>query len=369
MPTLNLNGSAIAFSAGERLLDVINRGAVKVPQVCYHPQLGPIQTCDTCMVEVDGKLVRACATAAADGMKVNTESSRAVAPSARHSIAFSATTCSTAPSATTTTATARCITQRNCWPSSTRKFPSSPSPTNRTSPIPSIATIPTSASSADAAWRPARMSRSTKPSASIGKTLTRACCGMAAHPSANRAASPAATASLSARAMRSWKESMLGDAGYFTALPAPVLERHDRDRQRHRAGDSVTAQLWSSLKSKPPCASPASSSTKTVCTYCGVGCSFDIWTHGPPHSESRTRARPRQRHLHLHQRQIRLGLRQQPRPPDHAADPRGRQIPRSHLGRSADHWSLAGSLKSRPLPAPIRSPSSLPRSAPTKRAI
>ncbi|MGA7244234.1 MAG: 2Fe-2S iron-sulfur cluster-binding protein, partial [Terracidiphilus sp.] len=78
MPTLNLNGSAIAFSAGERLLDVINRCAVKVPQVCYHPQLGPIQTCDTCMVEVDGKLVRACATAAADGMKVNTESSRAV---------------------------------------------------------------------------------------------------------------------------------------------------------------------------------------------------------------------------------------------------------------------------------------------------
>ena len=26
------------------------------------------------------------------------------------------------------------------------------------------------------------------------------------------------------------------------------------------------------------CASRASKRTKTVCTYCGVGCSFDVWT-------------------------------------------------------------------------------------------
>ena len=49
----------------ERLIDLLNRIGLKIPQVCYHPQLGPIQTCDTCMVEVDGELVRACATGVA----------------------------------------------------------------------------------------------------------------------------------------------------------------------------------------------------------------------------------------------------------------------------------------------------------------
>ena len=46
--------------AGEHLVDVINRMGREIPQVCYHPQLGPIQTCDTCLVEVNGQLVRAC---------------------------------------------------------------------------------------------------------------------------------------------------------------------------------------------------------------------------------------------------------------------------------------------------------------------
>jgi formate dehydrogenase major subunit len=74
---LTINGSPQTLRSDELLIEVINRGDIKIPQVCYHPQLGPIQTCDTCMVEVDGKLVRACATRAAEGMSVNTSSPRA----------------------------------------------------------------------------------------------------------------------------------------------------------------------------------------------------------------------------------------------------------------------------------------------------
>src|SRR2546422_4382936 len=61
----------------ERLIDLFNRSGVRVPHVCYHPRLGPIQTCDTCLVEVWGKLVRACATQTSDGMVVSTRSSAA----------------------------------------------------------------------------------------------------------------------------------------------------------------------------------------------------------------------------------------------------------------------------------------------------
>jgi formate dehydrogenase major subunit len=71
---ITVDGLVQEAQADERLIDVINRSGGKVPQVCYHPQLGPIQTCDTCMVEVDGSLVRACATTVAAGMNVVTNS-------------------------------------------------------------------------------------------------------------------------------------------------------------------------------------------------------------------------------------------------------------------------------------------------------
>jgi len=77
MITVTINGVAQKASAGERLVDLINRTGSELSQVCYHPQLGPIQTCDTCMVEMDGKLVRACATTVSPGMNVLTASAKA----------------------------------------------------------------------------------------------------------------------------------------------------------------------------------------------------------------------------------------------------------------------------------------------------
>src|SRR5438445_11374783 len=79
MSKVTLDGVEHEAGAGECLIDTINRARLQLPQVCYHPQLGPIQTCDTCMVEADGKLVRACATVVADGMKVSTNSASAAA--------------------------------------------------------------------------------------------------------------------------------------------------------------------------------------------------------------------------------------------------------------------------------------------------
>jgi formate dehydrogenase major subunit len=63
----------------ELLVDVINRSTSAIPQVCYHSQLGPVQTCDTCIVEINGRLVRACATVVSDGMRIATKSAKASA--------------------------------------------------------------------------------------------------------------------------------------------------------------------------------------------------------------------------------------------------------------------------------------------------
>jgi formate dehydrogenase major subunit len=72
-----IDGSSHVALPGERLLDLINRVCPKLSRVCYHPQLGPIQTCDTCLVEINGQLVRACATTVSNGMRLTTESSKA----------------------------------------------------------------------------------------------------------------------------------------------------------------------------------------------------------------------------------------------------------------------------------------------------
>jgi formate dehydrogenase major subunit len=76
---INIDGIVLEAQPDELLINLINRTGGTLPQVCYHPQLGPVQTCDTCMVEVNGRLIRACATAAADGMAVSTKSAQAAA--------------------------------------------------------------------------------------------------------------------------------------------------------------------------------------------------------------------------------------------------------------------------------------------------
>ena len=77
MVRVTVDGVAHDATSGERLIDVINRAGLKMPQVCYHPQLGPIQTCDTCMVETNGRLVRACGTVVSAGMEIVTKSAKA----------------------------------------------------------------------------------------------------------------------------------------------------------------------------------------------------------------------------------------------------------------------------------------------------
>jgi formate dehydrogenase major subunit len=79
MIRITIDGVVQEATSGERLINVLNRAGVKISQVCYHPQLGPIQTCDTCMVEANGQLVRACATTTTAEMEILTKSEKAAA--------------------------------------------------------------------------------------------------------------------------------------------------------------------------------------------------------------------------------------------------------------------------------------------------
>jgi formate dehydrogenase major subunit len=77
---MTVDGKPVSIRTGELLVEALNRAigpeGKKLPQVCYVPQMGPIQSCDTCMVEVNGELVRSCATPVKAGMSVVTEGER-----------------------------------------------------------------------------------------------------------------------------------------------------------------------------------------------------------------------------------------------------------------------------------------------------
>ena len=71
---ISIDGKSVQAREGELLIEAILRHK-EIPHICYHsPLMGPIQTCDTCLVEADGKLVRSCGTRTASGMKVVTGS-------------------------------------------------------------------------------------------------------------------------------------------------------------------------------------------------------------------------------------------------------------------------------------------------------
>jgi predicted molibdopterin-dependent oxidoreductase YjgC len=75
--SITIDARTVAAKEGELLVEAIFREK-EIPHICYHsPLMGPIQTCDTCFVEVDGKLVRSCGTKVASAMQVITDSKRA----------------------------------------------------------------------------------------------------------------------------------------------------------------------------------------------------------------------------------------------------------------------------------------------------
>jgi 2Fe-2S iron-sulfur cluster binding domain len=78
--TVAIDGAVQEAHPDELLIELLERMGRTFPHVCYHPQLGPVQTCETCIVEGNGRLVRACATRVTDGMTVSTNSAEAAAP-------------------------------------------------------------------------------------------------------------------------------------------------------------------------------------------------------------------------------------------------------------------------------------------------
>ncbi len=275
--SLKINGTTHEAVAGELLIDSINRSQTKVPQVCYHSQLGPIQTCDTCMVEVDGKLVRACGTTAAAGMTVVTESARA---SAAQLEAFDrilgnhllyCTVCdNNNGNCVVHNTTAELKIEHQSIPYKHKPYEVDMSnPFYRYDPdqcilcgrcVQACQNVQVNETlSID--WESAHPRVLWDGGAPIGESSCVSCGHCVTVCPCNAL----------------MEKPMLEQAGYFTGLPKPALD-HMIDIVKGIEPEVGYGAILQLSEIEAEMRESRTRKTKTVCTYCGVGCSFDIWT-------------------------------------------------------------------------------------------
>lgn len=79
--TFELNGRSVSGRASETLIEIADREGIEIPRLCYKPGLDAVGNCRSCMVEINGERVLApsCCRYPTEGMKVTTDSERAVA--------------------------------------------------------------------------------------------------------------------------------------------------------------------------------------------------------------------------------------------------------------------------------------------------
>jgi formate dehydrogenase major subunit len=275
--SITINDKTQAIQPGERLIDAINRSGAKVSQVCYHPQLGPIQTCDTCMVEVDGKLMRACATPAADGMNVITSSPRASAAQHEafdrilHNHDLYCTVCdNNNGNCTVHNTTKQLHVQHQQIPFEHKPYEVDMSnPFYRYDPdqcilcgrcVEACQNLQVN-ETLSINWEDAHPRVLWDGGAPIGESSCVSCGHCVTVCPCNAL----------------MEKTMLGEAGYLTSLPKPVLNVMIAGVKAvepvigfgpiMKISDADATMRELRIKR-----------TKTVCTYCGVGCSFDIWT-------------------------------------------------------------------------------------------
>ena len=276
---ISIDGSNYQVEVGERLIDVINRVGKELPQVCYHHQLGPIQTCDTCLVEVNRKLVRACATTVVDGLRVETKSARADAAQreafdrilANHLLYC--TVCDNNNGNCIIHNTTKMLKVEH------QKIPFKPKPYEIDATNPFYIYNPDQCllcGRCVEACQNVEVNETLSinwedPNPRVlwdgGKPIGESSCVSCGH----------CVTVCPCNALM--EKSMLGEAGYMTRLPKRTLNGMI-DVIKGIEPDTGYGMILNVSEAESAMRESRTRRTKTVCTYCSVGCTFDVWTKG-----------------------------------------------------------------------------------------
>ena len=274
---ISVDGLNTEAFEGEPLIEAINRSGRELAQVCYHHQLGPIQTCDTCMVEINGALVRACGTKAERGMRVVTNSAPA---KAAQNEAFDrilgnhllyCTACdNNNGNCTVHNTTALLKTEHQKVPFKTKGFAVDESnPFYLYDPDQCILCGRCVEACQNVQVNETLSIRWEDEQPRVlwdgGKAIGESSCVSCGH----------CVSVCPCNALM--EKSMIGHAGYFTGLPKPTLNRMI-DAVKGLEPSTGFLPIMQVSQAEAAMRNQRIRKTKTVCTYCGVGCSFEIWT-------------------------------------------------------------------------------------------
>ncbi|MCD8140441.1 MAG: [FeFe] hydrogenase, group A [Planctomycetaceae bacterium] len=80
MITATINGIEVKVEPGTSIYKAAHQAQVRIPTLCYHPDLAPTAACGICVVKVKGapNMVRACTTPVAQGMEIYTQDAEIV---------------------------------------------------------------------------------------------------------------------------------------------------------------------------------------------------------------------------------------------------------------------------------------------------
>jgi len=71
--SITIDGHSVEVQPDETVLQAARKLGVDIPTLCYLETCGPLNTCQVCLVKVNGKLVPSCGTKAVTGMVVESE--------------------------------------------------------------------------------------------------------------------------------------------------------------------------------------------------------------------------------------------------------------------------------------------------------
>ena len=273
--TVMINDKLYSANPGETIIDVLKRNNIYVPHVCLNEGLVPIESCDTCLVRVNGKLMRACSTRVEDGMTITTnddKSKRARKEAISRILRYHKLYCTVCENNNGDCVLHEAVIKEKVFH---QKYVEKPYSLDDSGPF--------------YVYDPAQCI--------LCGRCVEACQDFAVNeviwidwnlnpprvvwdqgnPIGNSSCVNCGTCVTVCPVNALMEKGMLGEAGLFTWIN-PELKKKTIEAVGKVEDNFSLLMTVSELESKAR--QSQIKKTKTVCTYCGVGCSFEVWTKG-----------------------------------------------------------------------------------------